>query len=95
MTTLADVPTREEISLLASLTGEWLKLPLSIVRDVGPATQTLGGILKISNRETFVSASKVAERARLPQTREAKECPERVRIGTPIHSASEAVVCAP
>ena len=34
MTTLADVPTREEISLLASLTGGWLKLPLSIVRDV-------------------------------------------------------------
>ena len=66
MVTLTDAPPREEISLLASLTGGWLKLPLSIVRDVGPAAQTLGGILKISNRETFVSASKVAERVRLP-----------------------------
>lgn len=76
MTTLTDAPPREEISLLASLKGEWLKLPLSIMRDVGrtqsmkrgvgPATQTLGGILNISKRETFVSASKIAARARLP-----------------------------
>ena len=66
MTTLTDVSTREEISLLDSLNQEWLKLPLSIVRDVGSSTQTLGGILRHSNRETFVSANKVAERARLP-----------------------------
>ena len=66
MVTLTDAPPREEISLLDSLNQEWIKLPLSIMRDVGPATQTLGGILKISNRETFVSANKVAERARLP-----------------------------
>ncbi len=66
MTTLADAHPREEISLLASLNGEWLKLPLSIMRDVGPAVQTLGGILREANKETFVSAGKLSERARLP-----------------------------
>lgn len=66
MTTLADAHTREEISLLASLNGEWFKLPLKIMQDAGSAAQTLGGILKITNRETFVSAGKLSERARLP-----------------------------
>ncbi len=49
MVTDTDAPPREEISLLASLNGEWLKLPLSIMRDVGPAVQTLGGILREAN----------------------------------------------
>lgn len=57
---------REVISLLGSLNGEWIKLPLKIMQDVGPAVQTLGGLLKITNRETFVSAGKLAQRARLP-----------------------------
>jgi hypothetical protein len=64
--TLTDAPRRKEISLLASLNDEWLKLPLSIVRDVGPAAQTLGGILNISKKETFVSATKISERAWMP-----------------------------
>ncbi len=66
MTTLADAHPREEISLLASLNGEWLKLPLPIMRDVGPAVQTLGGILREANKETFVSAGKLAQKSRLP-----------------------------
>lgn len=66
MTTVVDAPAREEISLLESLNGEWLKLPLSIMRDAGPAAQTLGGLLNITKNETFVSVSKIAERARLP-----------------------------
>jgi hypothetical protein len=59
-------PTREEISLLGSLKQEWIKLPLSIMRDIGPAAQTLGGILNVTKKETFVAATKIAARARLP-----------------------------
>jgi hypothetical protein len=53
-------------SLIDSLDGEWLKLPKSIMRDAGPATQTLGGLLNITNKETFVAVSKIAKRSRLP-----------------------------
>ncbi|NLF06867.1 MAG: hypothetical protein GX594_02675, partial [Pirellulaceae bacterium] len=38
----------QEISLLESLDGEWIKLPLEVMRDIGPAAQTLGGILKMT-----------------------------------------------
>lgn len=46
--------------------GAWLKLPWTIVRDVGPAAQTLGGLLQITLGETFVPLKTIAERARLP-----------------------------
>lgn len=52
--------------MLGSLKQEWIKLPLSIVRDVGPAAQTLGGLLRITNKETYIAVSKLAQRARLP-----------------------------
>ena len=55
-----------EISLL-SLDGEWIKLPLAVMQDVGPAVQTLGGILKMTNRETYASVASIAEKARLPE----------------------------
>ena len=55
-----------DISLLHSLNGEWLKLPFAAMRDVGPAAQTLGGILAITSTETFSAASRIAERSRLP-----------------------------
>jgi hypothetical protein len=58
--------TTEEISLLESLDNEWIKLPLKIMQDVGPAVQTLGGLLKVTNRETYTAVSEIAERARLP-----------------------------
>jgi DNA-binding MarR family transcriptional regulator len=57
---------RQEISLLESLNSEWLKLPLRIMQDVGPAAQTMGGILKLTNRETFSSVSDIAHKARVP-----------------------------
>lgn len=37
------------------------------MKDCGPAVQTLGGILKITNKETFVPVSEIARRAQLPQ----------------------------
>jgi hypothetical protein len=59
---------KEAISLLGSLAnGLWFKLPFDVMADVGPATQTLAGILKVTNRETFTEASKIAERARVPK----------------------------
>ena len=36
------------------------------MRDVGPAVQTLAGLLRITNKETYVSAAKLAVRSRLP-----------------------------
>ncbi len=54
------------ISLVDSLRGEWIKLPLAVMRDVGPAVQTLGGILKATNKQTFVETAKIAGNARLP-----------------------------
>ena len=54
------------ISLIDSLADEWLKLPCAVMRDVGPATQTLGGLLKHTNKETFVTTKDIAGRARLP-----------------------------
>jgi len=56
----------EKISLLESLGGEWIALPLTVMRDAGPAVQTLGGLLKITNRETYVAVSEIAGTARLP-----------------------------
>lgn len=54
------------ISLVDSLTEYWLKLPLAVMRDVGPAVQTLGGLLHVTPKETFVEAAKIASKARLP-----------------------------
>jgi hypothetical protein len=57
----------KEISLIESLDlDSWIKLPLAVMRDVGPATQTLGGLLRLANRETFVAVERIAERARVP-----------------------------
>jgi len=55
-----------EISLIESLDEWWLKLPLTIMQHVGPAVQTLAGILAITNRETFVPVEDIAKRTRLP-----------------------------
>jgi len=56
----------ERISLLDSLDGEWLKLPLQIMQVVGPAVQTLGGVLKITTKETFSPVTDIAAAARVP-----------------------------
>jgi hypothetical protein len=51
---------------LESLDGEWIKLPLQIMLDVGPAVQTLGGLVRLTNHKTFSSAKEIAKKARLP-----------------------------
>lgn len=56
----------QQITLLDSQCGEWLKLPLAAMRDAGPATQTLGGLLKITSKETYSSAEAIARSSRLP-----------------------------
>ena len=66
MRTGPDTAQREQISLLESLNGEWLKLPLSVMQDVGPAVQTLGGLLKLTSRETYSTVSAISGRARVP-----------------------------
>ena len=59
-------PPVRHISLIDSLAEEWLKLPFAVMREVGPAAQTLGGLLKHTNKETFVTAKDIAGKARLP-----------------------------
>ena len=54
------------MGLLDSLDGEWIKLPFAIMADVGPAVQTLGGLLKITIKETFVATADISTAARVP-----------------------------
>jgi hypothetical protein len=57
----------EYYDLLQSLERfSWLKLPHDCMRECGPAAQTLGALLRISTRETFVTNSTIAETADLP-----------------------------
>ena len=56
----------EEISLLDSLEGEWIKLLVPAMRDVGAAAQTLGGLLKVTLKETYAPVEDIASKARLP-----------------------------
>jgi len=65
-TTDADDRQPEYISLVDSLTREWIKLPLAVMQDCGPAAQTLGGLLKVTDKETFIETATIADRARLP-----------------------------
>lgn len=66
MTQVAEPATRQ-FGLVESLDlGHWIKLPLAVMRDAGPAAQTLGGLLKLSQKPMFYSAEKIAMAARLP-----------------------------
>jgi hypothetical protein len=67
-----DRPTVEMIDLIESLHQEWIKLPIAVMRDVGPAVQTLGGLLKLTSRETFCPIADIARTARLPGRTTAK-----------------------
>src|SRR5262245_17690349 len=53
-------------TLLSSLNEQWFKLPIEAVRDVGPASQTLAGLLKITKKETFSKVRDIAQRSRVP-----------------------------
>lgn len=57
----------EYIRLVDSLAeGQWIKLPLAVMKDVGPAVQTLGGLLRVTNKETYIETATIAGHARLP-----------------------------
>lgn len=67
MDSTAQVAGVKEISLIESLDlDSWIKLPLLAMQEVGPAVQTLGGLLKVSNKETFGAVETIAESARQP-----------------------------
>ena len=73
---------KEAISLLGSLTnGLWFKLPFDIMQDVGPATQTLAGILKVTNASTYMSVAKIAAAARVPVKTARKHLDTLDRLG--------------
>jgi hypothetical protein len=56
----------EAHSLIDSLEQEWIKLPFAVMREVGPAAQTLGGLLSVTKKETFAAVAEIARRARVP-----------------------------
>ncbi|NQT17322.1 MAG: hypothetical protein HQ582_31500 [Planctomycetes bacterium] len=58
----------KRISLLDALELPWLRLPIAAMADVGPAVQTLGGLLQLTIRETFVPLSTIANEAHVPLT---------------------------
>lgn len=55
-----------KFGLIESLDGDWFKLPLAVMQEVGPASQTFAGLRSLTNKETFASAMNIARRARLP-----------------------------
>jgi hypothetical protein len=60
------VNEREEIGLVDSFQGEWIKVLVPVMRDVGPAAQSLGGLLSMTSRETFSCVEAIAGNARVP-----------------------------
>jgi DNA-binding MarR family transcriptional regulator len=59
----------EYIGLIDSIEhgAGWLKMPFDAMQDVGPAAQTLGGILRFTDKETYVPLDDIATAARLPK----------------------------
>lgn len=54
------------LSILESIRGPRLHLPMGAMQDVGPATQTLGGLLAMTKTETFASVERIAHTALVP-----------------------------
>ena len=51
--------------------ANWLKVPFAVMRDVGPAVQTLAGVIEVVNMQwdrpqTFMSVEKIAAASMLP-----------------------------
>lgn len=62
----------------------WLKAPLDVMRDVGPAVRTLGGFLAITkrnSRSTFASVALIAASAGVPTSTARKHVQTLVRRG--------------
>jgi hypothetical protein len=56
----------QQVTVLDSLSQELLHLPIDAIRHVGPAAQTLAGLLSITRTQTFVAIDKIAKRSWLP-----------------------------
>jgi len=64
----SDVPSLrvvddEPTSLTAVLDDDYLQLPRAAMQDVGPATQTLGAVLRLTSNRTFRTIDEYAELA--------------------------------
>lgn len=62
----SDAKETSRITLLDSLSQELLQLPYAAMREVGPAVQTLAGLIRVTKKETFAPIQTIADRARLP-----------------------------
>jgi hypothetical protein len=62
--------------------NDWLKLPVAAMREVGQASQTLGAILKLTTKETFMEVSKIAREAHLPVSTVRKQLKILVKQGS-------------
>lgn len=62
----ATKPETTRITLLESLSQELLHLSFAAMREVGPAAQSLAGVLRMTKKETFAPVSDIAAKARLP-----------------------------
>ncbi|MCX7408757.1 MAG: helix-turn-helix domain-containing protein [Planctomycetales bacterium] len=56
----------ETLPLSFAMNWGWIKLPVAVMNDVGPAAQTFGAFIRKTNRETFMSVSQIALHACLP-----------------------------
>lgn len=54
------------ITMSEAINQRFIRLPRKAVLEVGPAAQTLGGLLMLTDRETFCSLAKIASEARIP-----------------------------
>lgn len=86
---MTDAPEPRRISLLESLDEGWLKLPLAIMQDVGPAVQTLSGLLKVTHRETFSPVSDISAAARVPVATVRKHLVILDQAGWIVHAGRE------
>ncbi len=57
----------QQFRIAETLDQEWLKLAVAVMQDCGPAAQTLAGLWKITQKETFVPLGKISLAARVPE----------------------------
>lgn len=67
MHSTATIAGEKHFDLLSVLAhpDNWTKWPRRAIREVGPASQTLGAMLKLTKRETFYSVPNISRKARL------------------------------
>ena len=62
----SDDVVRTTLAIHEILTADYIPLSEAAMREVGPAAQTLGGVYKITGKETFVPISTIALQSRVP-----------------------------